>query len=133
MSLVFALNPEDEVKIKRYSFKLRHNITVAAFEEAHKAFGSEYYSLKQVKLQVTELASLSSRYYDTCTASCVYFVSPYVEDTVCPFCKQSRFDEQGKAHSCFLYVHLILCLQALFYHPTSKQKVMYYHQYTEGN
>lgn len=133
MSLVFELDPKDQSKIKRYNYKLKHNVTVAAFEEAHEAFGGEYYSLKQVKSRVAELAALSSTYYDTCPDSCVCFVGPYAEDTVCPFCKQPRFNEQGKARSRFLYIHLIPRLQALFFHPTSKHKVMYRSQYTKDN
>ncbi|KAF9537572.1 hypothetical protein CPC08DRAFT_618684, partial [Agrocybe pediades] len=95
--------------IRCFVLKTEDHVSNHTFECMRHAFrrNESVGRFSTIKTRVRRLAQFEPRLYDCCINSCCCFVGPLAEEQVCSYCKQPRFDSQGKARKSFTYIPLI--------------------------
>lgn len=91
----------------------------AAFPEANIA------SLKITKARAEFLAAFKPVAYHCCPKSCLCYVGPHADKDSCDYCKEPRYDAQGKPRKTFTYIPLIPRLTAFYSNLSMIDKLRY--------
>ncbi|EIN08330.1 hypothetical protein PUNSTDRAFT_68401, partial [Punctularia strigosozonata HHB-11173 SS5] len=121
-----TLGEHDIQLLKAYAYKIKHNLTDAAWDDIPAAFGMDVGSLARAQSRINFLAGFKPHRYDCCINSCMAFTGPREELNQCPHCKTSRY----KGDDCtprrrFSYLPLIPRLKSLYADPAMASKMRY--------
>ena len=85
------------------ALKIGNQLTRKAYKgvqkltQGHMEIGSEYVAGEILK----HASGLRFQIYDCCTNSCICFTGEFESLTICPLCKEPRYDQQQKARNRF--------------------------------
>ncbi|KAI0054433.1 hypothetical protein BV25DRAFT_1783161, partial [Artomyces pyxidatus] len=120
------LSEEDRAMLRQYAFKLRHNLTDAAYDELEFVFPSaEVPSVKAAQTRIASLAGFKPQLYDCCSNSCLAYTGGHAALKQCPECKTPRYDASGRARKRFTYIPLIPRLRACAASPVVSAQMRY--------
>jgi hypothetical protein len=120
------LSPEDHNVLRAVAYKLKHHLTVQAFEDARKAFPHEDLpSWKSAQTRLNEVSGLTPFLYDCCVNSCCCFTGPHESKKSCPYCDEPRFNAHGHPRKRFSYIPLIPRLKAFLANQEMAQQMLY--------
>jgi hypothetical protein len=120
------LSSEDRDVLRAIAYKLKHHLTVRAFEDARQAFPREElpsWDAAQTRLQ--DISGLRPVLYDCCVSSCCCYTGPHENEKSCPYCKEPRFNASGRPRKRFSYVPLIPRLKAYLANQEMAIKMLY--------
>ncbi|KAJ3485684.1 hypothetical protein NLI96_g4778 [Meripilus lineatus] len=71
-----------------------------------------------IQTRVTKLSGFEPRSLDCCINSCCCYQGPHSDSTSCSYCREPRYDSQGRPRKQFIYLPVIPRLQARYSNPT---------------
>jgi len=113
---VFAQMPRTAFNQMRYAFQHRMQIS----------------SLYVICNKLAILSGITPQWYDCCVNSCIAYVNDYEDLGECPECSEPRWisgTHHQRPRRMFCYLPLIPRLQTFFTNPTSREEILYRHQY----
>ncbi|KAH6901786.1 hypothetical protein BKA70DRAFT_1027687, partial [Coprinopsis sp. MPI-PUGE-AT-0042] len=112
--------------LRAYHYKLKHNITNAAFSDLRYLFpGHELPEWKVAARRIAFLAKFRPQAFDCCINSCLCYSGARADEEECAYCHEPRWNAHGKARKQFNYIPLIPRLQALYSNPNMINKMRY--------
>ncbi|KAF8752833.1 Transposase family tnp2 [Rhizoctonia solani] len=121
------ISTRDRVILQFLATRLRTHFSRQTYDDlrlgacAELKIPSEFVAWRRLRI----LSDLESRAYDCCVNSCVCFLGKYRNLTLCPYCKEARFNSAGSPRRRFRYSPLIPQLRALFQDPEMAKKLKY--------
>lgn len=73
---------------------------------------------KKIQARVTKISGFEPKRFDCCINSCCAFTGHHKERTACIYCREARFDEQGRPRKTFIYLPVTPRLQGRYANPT---------------
>ncbi|KAL1701989.1 hypothetical protein EV121DRAFT_210964, partial [Schizophyllum commune] len=95
---------------------------------AVKRAGMHIPSYKMAKRLTEKLSGVEATEYDCCINSCLCYTGPHANETVCPYCKESRRDDTGKPRRRFRYIPIIPRLRSFYQNSDMATKMLYRHK-----
>ena len=128
------ISPDDVDNIRAFNLKLTSKMSQKSFELLRQAFAHkmEMDSEFQIISCMSSLAGIRIKYYDCWINSCIVFLLDYVDNIICLYCKEERFDSMGKPHQQFTYIPLIPCPQGYFQNRKLVELMSYHSEYTQS-
>lgn len=93
---------------------------------AHRLTLDTVYNLHK---RMSELSWVTKILYDCCINSCCCYTGSLSGNITCPYCKEARFDSNGKARQCFRYLPLTARLKNLFLNTKTSELLDYRSEY----
>lgn len=117
----------DRAICRAFSFKLQTNLTDKGFAKAPLAFSTEpeLPTVSRIRSRVAYLAGFKPHRYDCCVNSCILYVGPHSDLTVCPHCNEDRYHSNGNPRKHFTYIPLIPRLVASYADPKQAELMAY--------
>lgn len=120
------LTEGDMAFLRHFALKVDSHMTRATFEKLQYTFPeATIASLKATQARAAFLAAYKPAVYHCCKDLCCTFVGPHADLTECPYCKQPRFDAQGKPHKQYTYSPITPQLITLFRNQDYWDKMQY--------
>ena len=125
---------EDELALLRlFAFKVKHNLTEAAFNDLPIAFpGNDISSWQVTSRHIQCLSGFKPVRYDCCPDSCVCYTGPYEKYDACPVCGKAWYKPNStQPRSYFAYLPIIPRLRAMVANPRLAKEMRYRSQYED--
>jgi hypothetical protein len=121
----------DRAICRAFAYKVKTHTSDQDFQYIPFAFTSEPLlpSLSKIHSRIGFLSGYKPELYDCCPSSCCCYLGPYAELTACPFCKENRYQRDGKPRKRFTYIPIIPRLIAFARNKEYSTKMQYRHQY----
>jgi hypothetical protein len=124
----------DLAVVRALLYKLRHNLTAAAFDEGRFALtmgqSPSVPPLRNCHRRLSELAGFDSIKFDCCINSCVCYAPEVYRDLeACPFCKEPRYNRRKEPRKQCSMLPLIPILLALVQAQQKLQEMKYHSQF----
>jgi hypothetical protein len=112
---------------RAFAYKLQSHTSDRNFAKLRKAFpmNPPLPSLDSVRRRIRLLSGFRAQQYHCCINSCCAFTGPFEDDTLCPYCKEPRYDTSGNPRKLWSYLPFIPRLIALAGDPTTAQEMKY--------
>ncbi|KAF6747415.1 hypothetical protein DFP72DRAFT_760064, partial [Ephemerocybe angulata] len=125
------LDVDDVSLLRAWNWKTTHNITDAAFDDLGSTFPhySNLPKAKAARRRIEFLAKFKATYQQCCVNSCINYVGPNEDLDKCPYCKQLRYNAQGKPRKVWRPIPIIPQLRAYYRNPTITEQMKYRHNF----
>ncbi|KAF8205478.1 hypothetical protein K438DRAFT_1578930, partial [Mycena galopus ATCC 62051] len=135
-ALAHKLSEYDLAICRAFSFKVQTNLTDRAFKMLPHAFPQNppLPKLNGLRARINFLAGFKPDIYHCCINSCLCYVGPNADLTVCPYCNEPRWRANGKPRKKFTYIPIIPRLVAFAANREMAEKRQYRadYQHTPG-
>ena len=122
----------DRAICRAFAYKVKTHTSDRDFRYVPFAFTPEppLPGLSKIRSRIAFLSGYRPEFYDCCPNSCCCYLGPYVDLTACPFCKEGRYQSDGKKpRKRFTYIPIIPRLIAFACNKEYSTKMQYRHQY----
>ncbi|KAI0309124.1 hypothetical protein OF83DRAFT_1072537, partial [Amylostereum chailletii] len=124
------LGAHDTAIMRQLSFKLKHHLTDAVYDDLPFTFPTENTpSIDSARTRLASLAGIKPVLYDCCPQSCCAHTGSLSELTACPHCHTPRYAARGRARKHYTYLPLIPRLVAQVQSPRMADKMRYRGEY----
>ncbi|PPR00475.1 hypothetical protein CVT26_009682 [Gymnopilus dilepis] len=124
------LSDEDLRYLRAFSFKVDENLADKTFERMRHFFPElNFESLKTTKSRVEFLAAFRPALYDCCVNSCLCYLGSHKDERACHYCKEPRFNADGRPRKRYLYIPLIPRLLGYYKNIPLIKKMSYRHNF----
>jgi len=117
---------------RAFAYKLKTHTSDHDFQYLPYVFNSEppLPGLSKIRSHITRLSGYKPEFYDCCPNSCCCYLGPYAELSTCPFCKEGRYQSNGKKpRKRFTYIPIIPRLIAFARNKEYSTQMQYRHQH----
>ncbi|KAH6897834.1 hypothetical protein BKA70DRAFT_1115959, partial [Coprinopsis sp. MPI-PUGE-AT-0042] len=112
----YPLTERDRDNIRAFWLRFNTRITRRDFRWMKNVFSHKITIDSEWKIirQIAKLADVDPVYIDCCIKSCLAYTGEYSNKSVCKYCKEPRYNSQGKPRRLFCYIPLIPQLRGMF-------------------
>ena len=120
--------------MRQFAYKIKHNLTEAAFNDLPKVFPrSNAKSWQATSTHVRRLSGFQPVRYDCCPNSCICYTGPYEKKDACPVCGAARYKPRStQAQSYFVYLPIIPRLLAMMANKRLAEEMRYRSQFEDN-
>ena len=125
------LSQDDTNAIRAHNYKVDVNLGDNSYYKLSRAFPGlrNLPSLKVLRSRINLLSGVKPIDYHCCVNSCCCFTGPFVSQTTCPYCGESRLTPSGKPRKLYQYLPLTPRLTTLYTDANTAKLLRYRHEY----
>ncbi|THU96634.1 hypothetical protein K435DRAFT_664101, partial [Dendrothele bispora CBS 962.96] len=119
---------------RAFSYKLQSFTTDKSFSKLPYAFPADppLPKIDAIRSRIASLSGIEPEIYDVCINTCICYVGPHESRTVCPFCKEKRFHDDGRPQKTWPYIPIIPRLRGFAMNTQIAAAMQYRHHFTTG-
>lgn len=123
-----SLSRDEMEDIRAFNLKVDTVMKDSVFLKIHRAYPTSVpeQSIYQLQRSISRLSEIKSHPFDCCVGSCICYHGPHSNLEVCPFCREPRFDNQGRPRKSFHYLPFIPRLQGMYRNSSLAQTLQTY-------
>ncbi|KAG8988522.1 hypothetical protein FRB90_002697, partial [Tulasnella sp. 427] len=122
------ISEEDMDDFEAFNYKVETHLGDNAYRKLSRGFrrlAGHISSIDVLQRRISQLSGVRPRQYKCCINSCCCYTRGYAKLQHCPYCREPRYDRQGRPVKTFNYLPLIPRLKQWFRNPEMVTSLMY--------